>query len=119
MIKTLNIKTPNAEKPIDLLSGGNQQKTILARWLAAKPECLFLDEPTRGIDVGAKLEVRRLVRNLAKGGMAFVFTSSELEEIAGTCDRVAILRDRRKVGELEGKDITEDAIMDRISEAHP
>lgn len=115
MIDRLRIKTPNAEKPIDQLSGGNQQKTILSRWLVSAPNCLFLDEPTRGIDVGAKLEVCRLVRDLAGKGMAFVFTSSELEEVAGTCDRVYVLRDRKLVGELAADDVSEDQIMEMIS----
>lgn len=115
MIAKLNIKTPDGEKPIEQLSGGNQQKVILSRWLVAEPACLLLDEPTRGIDIGAKFEIREMIRNLCRQGMAFLFTSSELEEVVGTSDRVLVLRDRRKVGELSGSDVSEGAIMKAIA----
>lgn len=117
MIATLNIKTPDAEKPIEQLSGGNQQKVILSRWLVAEPKCLLLDEPTRGIDVGAKFEIRDMIRGLCREGMAFLFTSSELEEVVGTSDRVLVMRDRRMVNELEGDGVTEPAIMQAIAGA--
>jgi monosaccharide-transporting ATPase len=115
MIAKLQVKTPGSDKLIEQLSGGNQQKVILARWLAAEPKCLLLDEPTRGIDVGTKLEIRLLMRQLCKRGMAFIFTSSELEEVVGTSDRLVVLRDRHKVGELEGDEVTEEAAMQAIA----
>lgn len=115
MIAKLNIKTPDAEKPIEQLSGGNQQKVILSRWLVAEPKCLLLDEPTRGIDVGAKFEIRDMIRGLCREGMAFLFTSSELEEVVGTSDRVLVMRDRRMVNELKGDAVTEPAIMQAIA----
>jgi len=117
MIAKLNIKTPDAEKPIEQLSGGNQQKVILSRWLVAEPKCLLLDEPTRGIDVGAKFEIRDMIRGLCREGMAFLFTSSELEEVVGTSDRVLVMRDRRMVNELDGDEVTEPAIMQAIAGA--
>jgi galactofuranose transport system ATP-binding protein len=110
-IAALRIATPDTEKPIRLLSGGNQQKTILARWLAAQPRFLMLDEPTRGIDVGAKAEIAQLIARLRDGGLAVLFISSEIEETARICDRVIVLRDRRKVGELAGDAVSEPAIM--------
>lgn len=114
-IKALNIKTPNAATPIGNLSGGNQQKVLLARWLAMQPRLIILDEPTRGIDVGAKAEIEKLVRSLREKGMAVIFISSELEEVVHTCDRVAVLRDRRKVGELTGGEITEQRVMELVA----
>ena len=115
LIKALNIKTPNAETPIKNLSGGNQQKAILARWLASDPQLLILDEPTRGIDVGAKFEIAKYIEDARQKGMSIIFISSELEEVARTCQRVVVLRDRHKVGELEGDGISVPAIMDRIA----
>lgn len=115
-IERLQIKTPDSERPIENLSGGNQQKALLARWLAADPRFLILDEPTRGIDVGSKLEIRILIRSLASQGMGFLYTSSELEEVVQTADRVVVLRDRRKVGELTGTEVAEGTIMDMIAQ---
>lgn len=115
-IDLLEIKTPGMEQRIDNLSGGNQQKVILARWLATNPDILILDEPTRGIDVGAKSEIQKLVLKLARSGMAIIFISSELSEIVRCCDRVIVLRDRRVIGELKGNDITESNIMETIAE---
>ena len=115
-IGRLQIKTPDSERPIENLSGGNQQKALLARWLAADPRFLILDEPTRGIDVGSKLEISMLIRNLASQGMGFLYTSSELEEVVHTADRVVVLRDRSKVGELTGSDLTEGKIMGLIAQ---
>jgi simple sugar transport system ATP-binding protein len=114
-IKALNIKTPNPEQPIRLLSGGNQQKVILARWLASNPRLLLLDEPTRGIDVGAKLEIEKLMQKLTAEGMAILFISSDLEETVRNSHRVVVLRDRRKVAELFGQEITEQNIMHAIA----
>jgi simple sugar transport system ATP-binding protein len=102
-VKALGIATPDAEKPIGQLSGGNQQKALLARWLASQPRLLIVDEPTRGIDVGAKAEIEKLLANLCQQGMGVLFISSELEEVARDCHRVIVLRDRAKVGELTGE----------------
>jgi len=98
-IRLLGIVTPSAEQLVKNLSGGNQQKVILARWLATDPKVLILDEPTRGIDVGAKAEIQKLVMQLAEEGKSCVFISSELEEVLRVSDRVAVLRDRKKVAE--------------------
>jgi simple sugar transport system ATP-binding protein len=114
-IKSLNIDTPDAEKPVRLLSGGNQQKAILARWLATEPDLLILDEPTRGIDVGAKAEVEKLVDELCRRGMAILFISSELEEVVRDSHRVIVLRERAKAAELAGDDVTEENIMRAIA----
>ncbi len=101
-IKLLGIVTPSAEQLVKNLSGGNQQKVILARWLATNPRVLILDEPTRGIDVGAKTEIQKLVMQLAEEGKSCVFISSELEEVLRVSDRVAVLRDHKKVAEYSG-----------------
>ncbi len=114
-IKLLDIRTPDAEKPIGLLSGGNQQKALLARWLATEPRFLILDEPTRGIDVGAKAEIEKLIGSLRADGMAILFICSELEELVRTCERVAVLRDRTKVGELSGPQVQESTVMHTIA----
>ncbi|WP_462411421.1 sugar ABC transporter ATP-binding protein [Neobacillus sp. Marseille-QA0830] len=115
-IKLLNIKTPNMEQRIENLSGGNQQKVILARWLATNPKLLILDEPTRGIDVGSKVEIRRLIMDLAAQGISILFISAELEEMVACCDRVIVLRDRNKIGELSRAEMSESRIMDMIAE---
>ena len=117
-IQALNIKTPNREQAVRLLSGGNQQKVILARWLASHPRLLILDEPTRGIDVGAKLEIEKLMAGLAGDGMAILFISSDLEEMTRNSHRIVVLRDRKKVCELRGADISENAIMHAIAGTH-
>lgn len=114
-IRALNIKTPDAEAPIANLSGGNQQKVLLARWLVIQPKLIILDEPTRGIDVGARAEIEKLVRSLSERGMAVLFISSELEEIVRTCQRVTVLRDREKVGEVSGSEVRADNIMNLIA----
>jgi monosaccharide-transporting ATPase len=114
-IQALKIATPSAERPVSELSGGNQQKVILARWLASQPRLLILDEPTRGIDVGAKVELERLVAQLCDQGMAILFISSELEEVVRNCQRVVVLRDRNKVGELSGGDIRLPTILRMIA----
>ncbi len=109
-IKLLNIATPSADRPVKNLSGGNQQKVILARWLATNPQILILDEPTRGIDVGAKAEIQKLVLSLAEEGKSCVFISSELEEVLRTSHRIVVLRDRKKVTEISGE-VEEHVIM--------
>ncbi|HXI50159.1 MAG TPA: sugar ABC transporter ATP-binding protein, partial [Candidatus Saccharimonadales bacterium] len=105
-ITALQIKTPHREQPVRLLSGGNQQKVILARWLASQPKLLLLDEPTRGIDVGAKAEIEKLMAQLTGQGLAILFISSDLEELVRNSARVVVLRDRRKVSELQGAAIS-------------
>ncbi len=114
-IRALNIKTPGSEQAVHNLSGGNQQKVLLARWLANKPRFLILDKPTRGIDVGAKADVEGLIGSLRKQGMAILFICSELEELVRTCKRVVVLRDRSKVGELSGPQVQEDTVMHTIA----
>ncbi|WP_062231062.1 sugar ABC transporter ATP-binding protein [Aureimonas sp. N4] len=114
-VKALDIRTTDIEKPIRLLSGGNQQKAILARWLATEPSFLILDEPTRGIDVGAHAEIVRLIEDLCAKGMAMLVISSELEELTAYSRRIRVLRDRRHLGDLEGSDISPAAIMRTIA----
>lgn len=109
-IKLLQIATPSADQPIKNLSGGNQQKVILARWLATNPQILILDEPTRGIDVGTKAEIQKLVLTLAEEGKSCVFISSELEEVLRTSHRIVVLRDRKKIAEFPG-DVDANRIM--------
>ena len=114
-IKMLNIKTASRETPVGSLSGGNQQKVILARWLLTHPEYLILDEPTRGIDVGTKLEIQKLVLKLAEDGVSVTFISSEIEEMLRTCSRLVVMRDRHIVGELKGKDLNQTQVMKTIA----
>ena len=114
-IKKLNIKTASADTPIKSLSGGNQQKVILARWLLMHPEYLILDEPTRGIDVGTKVDIQKLVLELASEGMSVTFISSETDEMLRTCSRLVVMRDRKVVGELSGEDLTQNKIMSTIA----
>jgi monosaccharide-transporting ATPase len=117
MIERLDIKTPTPRTPVRNLSGGNQQKVILARWLCRRPALLILDEPTRGVDVGAKLEIQRLIDELAReGGMGILMISSELEEVIEGSDRVDVMKDGRKLGEFVRGDATEERVMKAISE---
>jgi simple sugar transport system ATP-binding protein len=113
-IRLLNINTPTADQLVKNLSGGNQQKVILARWLATNPQVLILDEPTRGIDVGAKAEIQKLVLELAEEGKACLFISSELEEVLRTGHRIVVLREREKVTEFSGE-VDEHKIMRAIA----
>jgi len=113
-IKLLSIATPSADQPVKNLSGGNQQKVILARWLAINPQILILDEPTRGIDVGTKAEIQKLVLSLAEEGKACVFISSELEEVLRTSHRIVVLREREKVAEFAGE-VDENTIIQAIA----
>jgi monosaccharide-transporting ATPase len=113
-IKLLNIATPSADQPVKNLSGGNQQKVILARWLATNPKLLILDEPTRGIDVGTKAEIQKLVLSLAEEGMSCIFISSELEEVLRTSHRILVMRDRKKAAEFSGE-VDENNIMHAIA----
>jgi monosaccharide-transporting ATPase len=114
-IQTLGIRPANPDALVRNLSGGNQQKVLLARWLAVAPRLLVLDEPTRGIDVGAKAEIQKLVSNLADEGMAVVFISAELEEVLRLSHRIAVMRDRRKVADLPNEDVTVGQIMSLIA----
>ena len=114
-IEALQIKTASQETPIRSLSGGNQQKVILARWLLTHPQYLILDEPTRGIDVGTKLEIQKLVLKLAEEGMSVTFISSEIEEMLRTCSRLIVMRDRKIVGELSGDGLTQEQVMRTIA----
>ena len=113
-IKLLNISTPSADQPVKNLSGGNQQKVILARWLATNPRLLILDEPTRGIDVGTKAEIQKLVLSLAEEGKSCMFISSELEEVLRTSHRIVVLRDQEKIAEYTGE-VGEHKIMESIA----
>ncbi len=114
-IKLLEIKTASADTPIKSLSGGNQQKCIIARWLLTHPDYLILDEPTRGIDIGTKVEIQKLVLKLASEGMSVTFISSETDEMLRTCSRLAVMRDRKMVGEISGSELTQSNIMGTIA----
>ncbi len=114
-IESLDIRTSDAEKPIGELSGGNQQKVVLARWLAMNPRFLILDEPTRGIDVGAHAEILKLIGRLTEDGMSVLIISSELDELVVAADRIIVVRDRRHVRELTGADLTADTILAAIA----
>ena len=114
-IKMLEIKTASADTPIKSLSGGNQQKVILARWLLTHPDYLILDEPTRGIDIGTKVEIQKLVLKLASQGMSVTFISSETDEMIRTCSRLIVMRDRKVVGELSGDELKQTKIMETIA----
>ncbi|MQV45328.1 galactofuranose ABC transporter, ATP-binding protein YtfR [Sinorhizobium medicae] len=114
-IRALDIRTADREKPIKLLSGGNQQKAILARWLATEPDLLILDEPTRGIDVGAHAEIIRLIESLREKGMSLIVISSEIEELVAYSTRVVVLRDHAHVAELNGAQLTAHRIVEAIA----
>jgi simple sugar transport system ATP-binding protein len=117
-IRALRIKTADAETPIRNLSGGNQQKVLLARWLATQPALIIVDEPTRGIDVGAKAEIEQLIAKLRDDGIAVLFISSELEEIVRNSTRVLVLRERRAAGEFTGEQITAPTLMHAMAGGH-
>ena len=110
-IDSLHIKTPGTEVAVSSLSGGNQQKVVLAKWLDADCDIIFFDEPTRGIDVGAKVEIYQIINNLARQGKAVIMISSELPEIVGMCDRILVMHDGRITGELMHSDATQEKIM--------
>jgi ribose transport system ATP-binding protein len=107
----MRIKTPSIEQKIKNLSGGNQQKVIIARWLASEPTLVIFDEPTRGIDVGAKSEIYALVNELVESGKAVLMISSEMEEVMGMSDRIIVLREGRISGMLNRKEFNQEAIM--------
>jgi methyl-galactoside transport system ATP-binding protein/inositol transport system ATP-binding protein len=110
-VQKLNVKTPNLETPISNLSGGNQQKTLVARWLLIDPDILIVDEPTRGIDVGAKAEIHSLITKLAAEGKAIIMISSELPEVLGMADRVLVMHEGKMTGIIDRKDATSEIIM--------
>jgi methyl-galactoside transport system ATP-binding protein len=111
VIRSMRIKTPNQRTQIRTLSGGNQQKVILGRWLLTGPEVLMLDEPTRGIDVGAKFEIYQLIADLAKKGKAIIIVSSELPELIGVCDRICVMSGGELVGEVDARNTTQEEIL--------
>ncbi len=111
MIASLGIKTPGPEQIVQFLSGGNQQKVVLGKWLTLQPRILLLDEPTRGIDVGAKQEIYKLMEQLAEQGVAVLFVSSEMEEVLGMSDRVLVMHEGRMAGELSREQLSEEAVM--------
>jgi ribose transport system ATP-binding protein len=110
-IERLRIKTPSAAQPVGLLSGGNQQKVVYGKWLAREPKVLILDEPTRGVDVGAKAEIYSLVDELAGRGVAVWMITSDMEELLGMADRVVVMHEGKIAGELTGNRLTEEAVM--------
>jgi ABC-type sugar transport system ATPase subunit len=111
-IRALSIKTEGIETPVGRLSGGNQQKVVIGRWLASAPRVLILDEPTRGVDVGARTEIHRLIRGLAGKGLAVLVVSSEPEELPDVCDRVFVMAEGRIVRELAGAAVSRTAIVE-------
>ena len=114
-IKLLEIKTESPDTPIKSLSGGNQQKVILARWLLTNPQYLILDEPTRGIDIGTKIEIQKLVLDLAREGRSVTFISSEIDEMLRTCSKLYVMRDGKQVGEISGDGLTQNNVMNTIA----
>ena len=111
MIEKLRVKTPNSQQIVRYLSGGNQQKVVLGKWLSLRPRVLLLDEPTRGIDVGAKQEIYGLMEELAERGVAILFVSSEMEEILGMSDRTIVMHEGQLSGELTRDQLSEEAVM--------
>jgi ribose transport system ATP-binding protein len=111
IIQRLNIKTPSQEQIVQYLSGGNQQKVVLGKWLNIRPRVLLLDEPTRGVDVGAKREIYLIMEDLAAQGVAILFVSSEMEEILGMSDRALVMHEGRITGELSREELSEEAVM--------
>lgn len=114
-IARLGIKTPSANQAIRNLSGGNQQKVLLARWMCMNPKLIIMDEPTRGIDVGAKGEIEQVIQELAANGISILMISSEIAELERNCDRIIVMRDGKKVGEVSGDEIHQDLIMEKIA----
>ncbi len=110
----INVKSNSIEQEVGSLSGGNQQKVVLSKWMLTQPDVLILDEPTRGIDVGAKYEIYCVINELAKQGKAVVVISSEMPEVIGTCDRVYIINEGEIAGELTKEEVTQEKIMQCI-----
>ncbi|MCP4167562.1 MAG: sugar ABC transporter ATP-binding protein [Chloroflexi bacterium] len=118
LVDRLQIKTPTTEQDVNKLSGGNQQKVVLARWLARSPDVLVLDEPTRGVDVGAKAEIYKIIQELASSGIAVLFISSELPEVLGVSDRIIVMQDGFINGEVQAKDATEESVLRLAMASH-
>ncbi len=118
MIEALGIKAASMDQPIRELSGGNQQKVLLARWLAIEPDLLILDEPTRGVDVGAKLEIQAIIRDAVAKGVGVVLISSEFEELIEGADRIVVMQDGLSVAVLENPGITESTLVKAIAHHH-
>ena len=110
-VDELNIKTPSIEQKVVNLSGGNQQKVVLAKWLMTKPKLLILDEPTRGIDVGAKVEIYNIMNQLVASGVTVIMISSELPEVLGMSDRILVMREGEIVKELNWQDASQEKVM--------
>jgi ABC-type sugar transport system ATPase subunit len=110
-ISRLRIKCTGPLQPVRLLSGGNQQKVVLAKWLARNPTALLLDEPTRGVDIGAKAEIHEIIRALTERGVAILLASSEMPELLQLCDRVLVMREGHMISELRGQEMTEETIL--------
>jgi len=114
-ISALGVQPADPNVIVGTLSGGNQQKVLLARWLATAPELIILDEPTRGIDVGAKADIQRKVTELSRQGLSVIFISSELEEVLRVAQRVVVMRDRRQLGVLESSDVDKAGLIDYMA----
>jgi L-arabinose transport system ATP-binding protein len=108
----LRIASPSVDREVRYLSGGNQQKVLLAKWLAREPRILIVDEPTRGVDVGSKADIYRILRDLAAKGMALLVVSSDLPEVLALAHRIVVMSERRVVGEIDAADATEVAILE-------
>ena len=117
-VERFQIKTPTVEQLVGLLSGGNQQKVVLAKWLASKPRVLIVDEPTRGVDVGTKAEIYALMRELARDGLAILVISSDLPEVLTISDRILVMRAGRLAGEISFDDASEERIMSLAALEH-
>jgi ribose transport system ATP-binding protein len=118
-VADLSVKTPGVDTPITTLSGGNQQKCIIARWLLTQPKVLLMDDPTRGVDVGAKAELYRLMDQLCRAGLGIIVTSSELPELLTLCDRILVLCEGRLTGEFSRAEVTEQKIMEAATLREP
>jgi methyl-galactoside transport system ATP-binding protein len=114
VISAMSVKTPGQKAKIKYLSGGNQQKVIIGRWLLTKPEILLMDEPTRGIDVGAKYEIYQLILNLASEGKGVIMVSSEMSELIGICDRILVMSNGRMSGIMEKEDLSKSDVQENI-----
>jgi ABC-type sugar transport system ATPase subunit len=113
-MKKVNVKAVNENMQAYQLSGGNQQKVVIAKWFMKEPKVIFMDEPTKGVDVGAKAEIQNLIFEMAKSGMSFVIISSELEEIMNLCDRILVLHNGERVSEIQGAEFSKDTLMHDI-----
>jgi ribose transport system ATP-binding protein len=111
MIREMRIKTPSDTQQVQYLSGGNQQKVVIGKWLSMQPRVLLLDEPTRGVDIGAKQEIYRLMEELAERGVAVLFVSSEMEEVLSMSDRVLVMHEGQITGQLDRSQLSEEAVM--------